>query len=526
MLAAYWLICILHLRVEWSVNPQYSYGWAVPFLCSYLCWNRWTHRPAAFDSVAPTGVLRPVGLAMVFAALFFPTRLVGEANPDWRLVGWLFAVEVLGLTLCAIWLFKGRGFVALLWFPLAFFLISAPWLRTIEAPIVQSMARLSAAMSAAALDAFGEPVIWRRNVIETVAGLVGVDEACSGIRSFQACLMIGLFLGEFQLLRLCPRLWLCVTASATAFVLNVCRTSILVWVASRHGRAAMDKWHDATGISVLLGCLCAVGALSMLFARGKTSAGTEAISGQIGQPGPFDTIGRVAVVRQVHHARPDWKWMFVLGLALWLAVVVAGTETWYRMHEQPGIQTVSWTIVWPEDHRALRKLPLSDRESVLLRCDQAERAVWRDADGSHWQAVYLRWSSGKVWAQLISDHSPSICLSASGRTLLPTRQIEPISVRGLRFPIRTYKFRQGNRVAYTFHTLWEDGATVQRTVLDRVTAKDRLRSVRQGKRNRGQRVLEITVWGIDALDRAEAALAWQLQRLVRIESGQAAGPRK
>ena len=28
------------LRVEWTVNPQYSYGWAVPFLCVYLVYAR------------------------------------------------------------------------------------------------------------------------------------------------------------------------------------------------------------------------------------------------------------------------------------------------------------------------------------------------------------------------------------------------------------------------------------------------------------------------------------------------------
>ncbi len=252
----------------------------------------------------------------------------------------------------------------------------------------------------------------------------------------------------------------------------------------------------------------------MLFARGRTSAGSATITRLNGHPEPSNTIDDAPAASSIRHARPDWQWIFVVGLALWLLVVVAGTEAWYRMHEQPGIQTGSWTLKWPEDHPALRKLPLSDRESVLLRCDESERAIWRDADGCHWQAVYLRWLPGRVWVQLVSDHSPSICLSASGRTLLPTRQIEPTSVRGLRFPFRTYKFRHGNRVAYTFHALWEDGAAVQRTVSDGVTARDRLRSVRQGKRNRGQRVLEVTVWGIDALDRAEAALAGQLERLV------------
>src|SRR5579862_10051965 len=28
-----WFVLIRHLSIEWSVNEQYTYGWAVPFLC-------------------------------------------------------------------------------------------------------------------------------------------------------------------------------------------------------------------------------------------------------------------------------------------------------------------------------------------------------------------------------------------------------------------------------------------------------------------------------------------------------------
>src|ERR1017187_8437469 len=35
-----WAHLVNHLRIEWTVNPQYGYGWAVPFLCAYLIWLR------------------------------------------------------------------------------------------------------------------------------------------------------------------------------------------------------------------------------------------------------------------------------------------------------------------------------------------------------------------------------------------------------------------------------------------------------------------------------------------------------
>src|SRR5208283_4192598 len=35
-----WFTLINRLRIAWTNEPQYSYGWAVPFLCLYLAWER------------------------------------------------------------------------------------------------------------------------------------------------------------------------------------------------------------------------------------------------------------------------------------------------------------------------------------------------------------------------------------------------------------------------------------------------------------------------------------------------------
>src|SRR5947207_169126 len=41
LLGYLWFRLIDHLRVEWSLNEQYAYGWAVPILCALLMWRRW-----------------------------------------------------------------------------------------------------------------------------------------------------------------------------------------------------------------------------------------------------------------------------------------------------------------------------------------------------------------------------------------------------------------------------------------------------------------------------------------------------
>ena len=51
-------------------------------------------------------------------------------------------------------------------------------------------------MTVQALHLFGIPALQNGNLIEVKTGLLGINEACSGIRSFQATLMVSLFLGE------------------------------------------------------------------------------------------------------------------------------------------------------------------------------------------------------------------------------------------------------------------------------------------------------------------------------------------
>src|SRR5689334_1212023 len=41
-----WFRLINNLRVEWETNPQYSYGYIVPFLCVGLIFQRWKSEKA------------------------------------------------------------------------------------------------------------------------------------------------------------------------------------------------------------------------------------------------------------------------------------------------------------------------------------------------------------------------------------------------------------------------------------------------------------------------------------------------
>ncbi len=244
-----WLRLIDDLRVDWTTNPQYSYGWVVPFLCLGLLLRRWQSAPAGFRGKASIGQSqwRVVTLFALLAFLYLPTRLVEGATPEWRPVQWALACEAIGLTLCAVYLGKGRGWLRQVAFPTCFFFIAVPWPTVIEMPVIQSLTRINSAIVVELLGWTGIPAIRHGNLIEVITGTVGVDEACSGIRSFQTSLMISLFFGEFYEMRWMRRLLLVPAGFILAMAFNAGRVSFLSIVAAKKGVAAIAQYHDPGG---------------------------------------------------------------------------------------------------------------------------------------------------------------------------------------------------------------------------------------------------------------------------------------
>src|SRR5450755_2838908 len=177
-----WLETINHLKGEWSFNPQYAYGWGVPFLALYLFWRRWSTRPAP----APPGQrLLPIALVIFCALIFFPIRFLSEANPDWRLLSWMFSVVAVVITTSCIFLAGGRRWLHHFTFPIVFFLVAVPWPTHIEQFVVQHLMHAEAAINVSMLNLVGIPAVQQGNVIEVGSEIIGIEEACSGVRSLQ-----------------------------------------------------------------------------------------------------------------------------------------------------------------------------------------------------------------------------------------------------------------------------------------------------------------------------------------------------
>ena len=156
-------------------------------------------------------------LATLFTIALLPVRVIYEVNPDWPLISWVFTLSVCAISLFAVYVTGGSGWVRHFAFFICRILVAVRWPWRIEVPVTQGLMRVIAACTVEILGWFNVPALQHGNLIELTNGTVGVDEACSGIRSLQSNVMAGLVIGELYALGKNRRVLLLVVGVILAF---------------------------------------------------------------------------------------------------------------------------------------------------------------------------------------------------------------------------------------------------------------------------------------------------------------------
>ncbi len=491
-----WLETINHLKGEWSYNPQYAYGWGVPFLALYLFWRRWPARPAPIPARRR---LWSITLVVFCALLFLPIRFVAEANPDWRLLSWAFAIVTVGISICYLFLAGGRPWLRHFAFPIVFFLVAVPWPTHIEQFVVQHLMHWQTGINVSLLNLAGIPAVQSGNVIEVGSSLIGIEEACSGVRSLQATLMVSLFLGELYAFNVLGRVVLVATGALFALFCNLVRTGILVWVGAKKGTQAIEAWHDPAGLTILVICLAGLWMLSLIMQRRA-----------------------VFVNKQPHvdEARPRVRFApgLLIGLVVWILLVEAGVQSWYRL-SRPVIPDTRWTVSWPKAERDYKSVPIPKEAESLLLYNEGGASAWMGADRRPWMMYFFRWFPGRTAALFVKIHRPDVCLPASGMLLSHDSGLRLISVNGVSLPIRSYRFYDRGMPLHVFYC-YSDGRSSYESATaaeqEDWTMRGRLRAAWEGRRDVGAQMLEVVVWGYEDDGEAEEALQRQLAKIIRV----------
>jgi len=499
ILLVLWMIVIRQLGVQWSFVSEYRYGWGVPLLMIYLLKEAWNTRPP--PDLPSHGLA--LSLLVLGGLLLLPVRIVQEANPLWRLSSLLIAMEACGLSLVCFYLWGGRGWIRHFGFLICFFLISVPWPTALEVAVIQNLTRANTSAALEALAWIGIPALQRGNVIQIPGGVVGIEEACSGIKSVQTAVMVTLFLGELNRCTAVRRGVLFLGGLTLAFITNVIRTFTLVMVCAHQGTAALQQWHDPTGLAVLGITFAALAGLAYVL-RSR----------------PAGDTGPGAALKPASNLAPASAAALLLAFTLGAE---GATEAWYRAHEHAAASlALRWDVRWPDWQTEETDAAIMARARQEMRYDEGKGVRWTDPDGARWQVYHFRWLpslslSSRARVQLSKSHRPEICLPATGMKLTAALGLKRIEVDGLALPFQRYEFNDRGTPVFVFFSVWEEGTQAGLPANMREDTRQRLRAALKGSRNAGQRLLEIAVWGYPNQEEAERAVEKQLRTLISVD---------
>jgi exosortase len=422
----------VYLWPQWRHNPDLSHGFLMPAVFLLLVWEARQRGPFRHPS---TSAWTLGGVALLSTA-----ALIGLAAAGLFAValGWSHSLVsfVLAGALAAALL---GGMVALAaeplrWVPLNWTTVVAALLWLLTAPLppgtyTRLMLRLQIWVTGnvlAALHVLGVAARQRGNLIELAGSTVGIEEACSGMRSLIACVFAGAFFSAWLVRRPAARVVLLLLAAPLAILMNFARSLTLTLLANANVDIA-GFWHDATGYAVLL---LTAGALAGA-ARLLESHRVEPVPAPI--PRHFSEPLLIAIQAVLLGS-------LLLGCGLVVFFVRQTRPSGIPPAPPPDLASVlppeapGWTVTTSGD--LYRFADTLQTKHLLQRTYYKGRA-----DDTTQITVYLAyWPAGQTTVTTVALHTPDACWPGVGWTAVPVATSEPApAVAGRRLPAPEYR---------------------------------------------------------------------------------------
>jgi exosortase len=484
---ALWAPLLWRWQETWRSDAAYAYGWAVPALAAYLFWLRLPDAPAPTAPSALgsklTGVVLVVGTVLTASSLPFL-----ESSPVWPAVTWMSAGSAIICSLGFLARSGGWRWALHFSFPLFFMGAALRWPGVIERPLMTWLMEFNAVVAAEVVSWLGRPALVRGTVIEVVGATVGVDEACSGVRSLQTVIMVAFFLGELLRFSVGRRLGLLALAIGAALIGNIARTGFLTWQVAAHGPAALAKWHDLAGTVALVATLGAV--IAGVVWLGRTQRPT-------------------ASSISPHRRFPSWPYQVAVTITVLLATAELATQIWFLRHESSDKHpAVHWQLILPAT--GWQRTPVAETTTRLLRASQTTQLLWRDAaEPIRGVAFLAHWDRDPGDASIAELHDPTICLPNVGARLEATLGRRRVAIDGVEIEFSAYRFQTANEQLWVWFCLWDGFTKAALSTTDRALSdlmRDRLQRVRSGRRRLDLAHLTFAIQGAPDERTAEARL--------------------
>ena len=431
--------CVL-VWPNWRDNPDLSHGFFAPLTFALLLWESGRIGPLRW---LPAGWpwLWATGLASGGAVVLFAFAGVLAASVEWSHSAVVFVLAgSLGLFLLATLLMLAGERVRALPFnwvsltAIGLWLLSAPLPPGTYARLMLELQTMVTHFVLNALHLAGIPARQQGNIIQLATTSVGIEDACSGIRSLLSCVYAGFFFSAWLVRRPTGRMVLIIVAPLLAVGMNFFRSLILTLLVNA-GVRIEGFWHDTTGYAILAFTSLGLAGLALLL--GSSVAPLPPPSG----------------VRSPATATSRWQPRLVLAGM----VVVVALGVFFLWHGQPAAvrpgqapdlyaflprAAPGWLVQTPTD--------LPRAASVLKTKHLAERSyLRREGEENVLLTVYVAyWAPGQTPVSQVAAHTPDACWPGAGWTSLSQPEMQQRLMLGTRpLPVAEHRlFRNAGSV--------------------------------------------------------------------------------
>ena len=475
-----WGWLLLLARYYWATESYYNFGWFVPPLAAFFFF-----RVLSGDRMRPGKKVEVPELLVFFSFLVVTVllvtvvRLFSEANPFWRVPLWAHALLLLGFSYAAVYHFGGARALRRFAFPFFFLLMALPWPYRIETQLVYALTNLVTEVTVMTVNFIGYPAIAVGNTIRVADTQVGVEEACSGIRSLQTLVMMALFLGEVFRNSIGRRLLLLLGAVFIAIAFNGFRAVSLTLVTIGGDTEAFQTWHD------LLGNFNAVLCSLLLYGF------AEMINFLFGKEPPREPVE----IRCRRMSRPVLAGVAVAVIGGFL-LAEGVVNAYYKFRESRHPPVPKLVLDWTAAKRlTAEKTELPEKLAEVLRCDFGEKGILQWPPRLEANVIHYGYTGEDRMASVSSfGHSPKVCMRSMGARLRGEKQPLQVMLKSIPLEMKHYEFvidrPAVSENVHVFWLVWEaQRMGVGAEELGSLTWRNQWQLVRNGRRNFDRQVL-------------------------------------
>ncbi len=232
---------LVDLAGDWWTEPSFSQGLLIPPLALYVAWTR--------RSLTLAHPIQPDnrGLWLIgFSCLLF---MVGKLSAEFFFPRISFVLLIAGLA----WTFWGYARLRTLAFPFVLLATMVPLPTLVYNAVSAPLQLFASDVSTSLAQLLGVAVYRDGNIIHLANISLGVEEACSGLNSLSALMVVSLLIGFLICPRMSVRVLLFALSIPLSIAVNILRVTGTAIIADYHEQFALGFYHSFTGWLVFIG---------------------------------------------------------------------------------------------------------------------------------------------------------------------------------------------------------------------------------------------------------------------------------